>query len=78
MGEDGDTVSEAGRLALVVEGMTCQSCVGHVERALTAVGGEEVTVDLDSGVAELRLPDDVPVESAAAALRKAGYPASVR
>lgn len=31
------TLSSANRLSLPVEGMTCASCVGRVERALKAV-----------------------------------------
>ncbi len=62
-------------LTLDIEGMTCASCVGRVERALRAVPGvgeanvnlatERVTVTTDAGVAHADL---------VAAVEKVGYP----
>ncbi|WP_246602264.1 heavy metal translocating P-type ATPase [Falsiroseomonas tokyonensis] len=57
-----------------VEGMTCASCAGRVERALRAVPGvAEASVNLASETATLRLL--LPVEDSvlAAALAEAGY-----
>lgn len=61
-------------LSLPVEGMSCASCVGRVERALRAVPGVAgAEVNLLSGRAEVTL--DAPVSRAdlAAAVGKAGY-----
>jgi Cu+-exporting ATPase len=62
------------RREIGVEGMTCASCAGRVERALRAVPGvAEASVNLASERASLRLL--LPVEDAvlAAALSAAGY-----
>ena len=63
---------------LSVEGMTCASCVGRVEKALRAVPGvtdvtvnlatERATVDTDAATSEAALQD---------AIRRAGYEARV-
>ncbi len=69
----GYAVPETSR-SIGVEGMTCASCAGRVERALAAVPGvESVTVNLASEQATLRLL--LPVEDSvlAAALTRAGY-----
>ena len=61
-------------LSLPVEGMSCASCVGRVERALKAVPGVAgAEVNLLSGRAAVTL--DAPVSRAdlAAAVGKAGY-----
>jgi copper chaperone CopZ len=39
---------------LNISGMTCQNCVKHVTAALQGVAGvEQVSVDLDSGMAQI-------------------------
>ncbi|MBV1796153.1 heavy metal translocating P-type ATPase [Siccirubricoccus sp. G192] len=59
-------------LALPIEGMTCASCAGRVERALLAVPGiTAATVNLASERAELH--GSVPVATLAEAVRRAGY-----
>ena len=46
----------AGKLSLSIEGMTCASCVGRVERALAAIPGvESASVNLATERAEVRL-----------------------
>jgi P-type Cu+ transporter len=62
---------------LRVDGMTCATCVGRVERALTAVPGVlEVAVNLASGRAHvLRLAGSASAAALAAAARRAGYEA---
>ena len=46
-------------LELPIEGMTCASCVGRVERALKAVPGvANATVNLATERASLQLADD--------------------
>ena len=45
-------------MSLPVEGMTCASCVGRVERALQAVPGvAEASVNLVTERADIRQPD---------------------
>ncbi|VCU72475.1 Copper-exporting P-type ATPase A [Pigmentiphaga humi] len=59
---------------LPVQGMTCASCVGRVERALRAVPGvREATVNLATETAQVEA--DAPADAAAlrAAIEKAGY-----
>ena len=66
-------------LALPVDGMSCASCVGRVERALAAVPGVlEASVNLAAESASVRAiarAEDLPSLQArlAAALRRAGY-----
>ncbi len=65
-------------LDLRVEGMTCASCVSRVEKALKKVPGvTDATVNLATEVATLHAAGDV-TEAALAAVRKAGYEATVR
>ena len=64
-------------LDLPIEGMTCASCVGRVERALKAVPGvQNATVNLATERASLQLAPDAAAtvgDSAIAAITKAGY-----
>ncbi|MBU8542916.1 MULTISPECIES: heavy metal translocating P-type ATPase [Roseomonadaceae] len=67
------------RLSLPIEGMTCASCAGRVERALLAVPGiVEARVNLASEQVSIR--GTAPVAALAAAVREAGYavPETVR
>ena len=62
------------RLTLPVQGMSCASCVGRVERALAALpGAADVSVNLATGRASLELPELTPPSRAVAAIREAGY-----
>ncbi|MHB0765085.1 heavy metal translocating P-type ATPase [Stutzerimonas sp. NM35] len=64
----------ANTVELAVEGMTCASCVGRVERALKAVPGvAEATVNLATERARVR--GVVAVEDLLAAVGKVGYEA---
>ncbi|MGE0799872.1 MAG: heavy metal translocating P-type ATPase [Lautropia sp.] len=64
----------AGTIELAVEGMTCASCVGRVEKALEAVPGVvEATVNLATERATVR--GVVAVADLVAAVDKAGYEA---
>ena len=59
---------------LAIEGMTCASCVGRVERALAAVSGvHEVTVNLATETASVQAEPDVEPARLAAAVEQAGY-----
>ncbi|WP_198666472.1 heavy metal translocating P-type ATPase [Paratractidigestivibacter faecalis] len=63
---------------LNVEGMMCQHCVAHVKAALEGVEGVgEVTVDLDAGTATAACAEGVTDEALIAAVKGAGYEASV-
>ncbi len=65
---------ELSRVDLPVEGMTCASCVRHVERALTKVPGvEHVDVNLVSKRAAVTLARPVPRSVLVEAVEKAGY-----
>ena len=63
---------------LKVEGMMCQHCVAHVTKALEAVTGvENVRVSLDAGTAVVDAADDVADDALVAAVKDAGYEATV-
>jgi len=64
----------AGEVALRIEGMTCASCVGHVEKALKAVPGvAEASVNLATERAQVSLTAPVGSDALARAVEKAGY-----
>ncbi|MFD2752549.1 heavy metal translocating P-type ATPase [Comamonas terrae] len=68
----------AALVELPVQGMTCASCVGRVERALRKVPGvQDAVVNLATEKASLRLADPLQaqavVPAAIAAVEKAGY-----
>lgn len=57
---------------LKISGMTCGNCVKHVTQALQAVPGvERVSVDLESGTAEV--DGDASNEQLKAAIEEEGY-----
>ena len=61
-------------LQLPIEGMTCASCVGRVEKALRQVPGVlDVAVNLASEVATVTLAQGTSADPLAAAVKKAGY-----
>ncbi|PKP70544.1 MAG: copper-translocating P-type ATPase [Alphaproteobacteria bacterium HGW-Alphaproteobacteria-4] len=63
-------------LSLSVEGMSCASCVGRVERALRAVPGvTSAAVNLASETAQVDYGAPADTQGIAAALAQAGYPA---
>ncbi len=65
----------ATTIELSVEGMTCASCVGRVERALQALPGVvEANVNLATERASIRT--NLPAERLIAAVESAGYDAS--
>jgi Cu+-exporting ATPase len=80
-----DAVQNAGysvpqhSLELSIDGMTCASCVGRVERALNKVPGvKSVSVNLANERAHLELLGQIDPQTLIAAVTKAGYAASVR
>ena len=79
-----DAVQQAGysvpqqSLELSIDGMTCASCVGRVERALTKVPGvKSVSVNLANERAHLELLGQIDPQTLISAVTKAGYHASV-
>ncbi|MGD0833091.1 MAG: cation-translocating P-type ATPase [Candidatus Dormibacteria bacterium] len=68
-----------GVVDLEIGGMSCASCVSRVERALESVAGvTEVSVNLATDRARVRTAGGVAATSLVAAVREAGYEASVR
>lgn len=65
-------------LELSIDGMTCASCVGRVERALGKVPGvKSVSVNLANERAHLELLGQVDAQTLIGAVTRAGYTASV-
>lgn len=65
------------QIQLNINGMSCASCVGRIEKALVKVAGvEQVTVNLASETATVR-GLAVPTDLLIAAVEKAGYQASL-
>jgi heavy metal translocating P-type ATPase len=63
-------------LDLAIEGMTCASCVAHVERALAKVDGvSSVSVNLATERAHLTLSHTVPFANLVQQVEQAGYQA---
>ncbi|MGE8232636.1 MAG: heavy metal translocating P-type ATPase [Stenotrophomonas sp.] len=62
---------------LMIEGMTCASCVGRVERALKAIPGvSQASVNLATERASVQTDGSVPREALVQAIHKAGYEVS--
>ncbi|MGC1497220.1 MAG: heavy metal translocating P-type ATPase [Sulfitobacter sp.] len=65
-------------LSFGISKMSCASCVGRAEKALRAVRGvRDVTVNLASEAATIRIDEAFKAEDATAALDAAGYPAEL-
>jgi Cu+-exporting ATPase len=61
-------------LSLPVKGMTCASCVNHVQKALSKVEGVEgANVNLATEMASLSFATEVPTKSLVDAVRETGY-----
>ncbi len=63
---------------LDIEGMTCASCVARVEKRLQRLDGVEASVNLATESARIDYPADLDADALVAAVREAGYEASVR
>ncbi|MFV2092029.1 MAG: copper ion binding protein, partial [Hyphomicrobiales bacterium] len=60
-----------------IEGMTCASCVGRVQKALVAVPGvESASVNLATETASVSYDDTIDVSVLTKTLSEAGYPAT--
>ncbi|RWZ46540.1 copper-translocating P-type ATPase [Labedella phragmitis] len=62
---------------LLIEGMTCASCVARVEKRLERIDGVSAQVNLATEKARVSFPDSVAVEQLVAAVGAAGYTATV-
>ena len=72
-------MSHAQTIRLSVQNMSCASCVGRVERALTSLAGvSDVSVNLASETVQAHVDAPERVSEIAAALDTAGYPARVQ
>jgi P-type Cu+ transporter len=70
--------SSTREATLAIEGMTCASCVARVEKRLQSVDGVTAAVNLATESAKVTFPSDVSHERLVAAVREAGYDATVR
>ncbi len=70
--------SDARVVELDIEGMTCASCVGRVERKLGKIDGVEASVNLPLESARVTAPREVTDEQIMATVAAAGYKASIR
>jgi P-type Cu+ transporter len=71
-------MATANELKLSIEGMTCASCVGRVEKALKGMPDVlEASVNLASETASVRFSKPTDANIAIDALKNAGYPARV-
>src|SRR3546814_4622886 len=72
--KSGGPVAEPERLNLAVAGMTCASCVGHVEQAIAKLpGGSGVSVKLATERADVTFPGATDPSYAVPAHERAGY-----
>src|SRR5260370_42336950 len=67
-------VTKLDHIMLPVQGMTCATCVGRVEKALHALPSVEASVNLSSEQAGIRYdPTRVSPAALAQAVERAGY-----
>ncbi len=72
----GYAVSAASNVELSIEGMTCASCVGRVEKALFAVSGvKSAIVNLATEKATITLDQNVEISKLIQAVESVGYTA---
>ncbi|MGB0822875.1 MAG: heavy metal translocating P-type ATPase, partial [Alphaproteobacteria bacterium] len=69
-------MTDTSQTTLSIDGMTCASCVGRVEKALAGLDGvSDVAVNLASETARLSLDDPSRLTDATQTLASLGYPA---
>src|SRR6266508_2233194 len=74
MSAAGAVASEPVHASLPIEGMSCVTCVGRVEKALAALPGVRASVNLSSEQAEIEFdPTRVKPNALAEAVERAGY-----
>ncbi|MDO8106215.1 heavy metal translocating P-type ATPase [Isoptericola sp. b441] len=64
-------------LDLAVQGMTCASCVGRVERKVGKIAGASAVVNLATESARVELSEDLDAATILQAIEAAGYSATV-
>ena len=64
-------------VVLDIDGMTCASCVSHVEKGLNALPGVEASVSLTTNSAKVSFPAAVHIDDLIKAVAKTGYSASI-
>jgi Cu+-exporting ATPase len=70
----GAEAARSQHLVLPIEGMTCATCAGRVEKTLNALPGVEAAVNLASEHADIRYaPDRIGASQIAEAVQRAGY-----
>ncbi|OTG67619.1 heavy metal translocating P-type ATPase [Acinetobacter silvestris] len=70
----GYSVAQKPSIELIIEGMTCASCVGRVEKALKKVDGvSRANVNLTTEKAVIQTYTDVSINTLIAAIERAGY-----
>lgn len=68
------TTSTSSSVSLYIQGMTCVSCVGRVQRALSAVPGvTQANVNLATERADLSFSGEPDIDAVRAAIEKSGY-----
>ncbi len=72
-----DARAVVGTIDLAVGGMTCASCVAHVEKKINKVPGATATVNLAIEQAHVELTDEVDAAALIKAVESAGYTATV-
>ncbi|WP_039967869.1 heavy-metal-associated domain-containing protein, partial [Solibacillus isronensis] len=65
-------------IELDIQGMTCASCVGRVERKLGKIDGVEALVNLPLESARITVPTSVSDEQIIATVESAGYQAALK
>ena len=60
-------------ITLNIEGMMCQNCRGHVDKALNSVAGVAAQVSLEDKRAVCTVEDGVGIDTLKAAVEEAGY-----
>jgi Cu+-exporting ATPase len=69
--------ADAGTATLLIDGMTCASCVARVEKRLEKIEGVSARVNLATEKARVTYPSTVAVDQLVAAVGAAGYTARV-
>ncbi|MDL2229634.1 cation transporter, partial [Treponema sp. OttesenSCG-928-L16] len=63
------------KAVMKINGMSCNHCRNHVEKALNAIPGIQASVDLDSGTASINSSGSIDTEILKKAVSDAGYSA---
>lgn len=76
-----DSLADGGQTRIIhldVQGMTCASCVGRVERKLRKIPGVDPAVNLPLESARVIVPADITDEQIIETVNNAGYTASLK